>query len=61
MATSILPLSHQQQQEAAEQIHQLIATGMSSSQAIAQVAHEIRQRHRTDPCHHTAKKNILQR
>lgn len=35
-------LSHGEQQQAAERIHELMAQGLSSGQAIAQVAAEIR-------------------
>ncbi|MGL4269565.1 MAG: YoaH family protein [Plesiomonas sp.] len=35
-------LSHSEQQQAAERIHELMAQGLSSGQAIAQVAAEIR-------------------
>lgn len=38
-------LSVEQQQQAVERIHQLIADGMSSGEAIAQVAAEIRETH----------------
>lgn len=38
-------LSHVQQQQAVERIQSLIAEGMSSGQAIALVAQEIRQNH----------------
>ncbi|PAV01730.1 YoaH family protein [Arsenophonus sp. ENCA] len=38
-------LNHQEQQEAAERIHQLMADGMSSGEAIALVAKEIRAKH----------------
>ncbi|MFD2178123.1 YoaH family protein [Veronia pacifica] len=37
-------LSHSEQQEAAERIHALMAKGMSSGEAIRQVADEIRAR-----------------
>ncbi|MEY1577575.1 YoaH family protein [Providencia manganoxydans] len=39
-------LNHQEQQEAVERIHQLIADGMSSGEAIALVAQEIREKHK---------------
>ncbi|PIJ51421.1 hypothetical protein BL250_05290 [Erwinia sp. OLTSP20] len=39
-------LSHAEQQQAVERIQQLMQSGMSSGQAIAQVASEIRQNHR---------------
>lgn len=38
-------LSHEQQQQAVERIQELIAGGMSSGEAITQVAQEIRQTH----------------
>lgn len=37
-------LNHAEQQEAAEQIHKLMAEGMSSGEAIMIVANEIRSR-----------------
>lgn len=40
---SLPALSHAEQQEAVEKIHQLMAQGLSSGQAIAQVAAEIRE------------------
>ncbi len=49
MLTSMLSLSHAEQQLAAERIHQLMAEGMRSSQAIAQVAQEIRERYCDHP------------
>ena len=36
-------LSHAEQQEAADRIHQLMEQGMSSGEAIARVAQEIRE------------------
>ncbi|WP_230456029.1 YoaH family protein, partial [Edwardsiella tarda] len=39
-------LSHAEQQQAAERIQALMAQGMSSGEAIAQVAAEIRAAHR---------------
>lgn len=38
-------LSHAEQQEAADRIHQLMEQGMSSGEAIARVAQEIREKH----------------
>lgn len=38
-------LSHEQQQQAVERIQELMAGGMSSGEAITQVAQEIRQIH----------------
>ncbi|AIR86047.1 YoaH family protein [Erwinia sp. S63] len=43
MFTGLPALSHEQQQQAVERIQELMAGGMASGQAIAQVAHEIRQ------------------
>lgn len=45
-------LSHQQQQEAAERIHDLMEQGMSSGEAIAIVAQEIREAHKDDRVTH---------
>ncbi|THB82229.1 YoaH family protein [Pantoea allii] len=39
-------LSHEQQQQAVERIQELMAGGLSSGEAIAQVAQEIRQNHK---------------
>ncbi len=41
-------LSHAEQQEAADRIHQLMEQGMSSGEAIARVAQEIREQHRPE-------------
>lgn len=49
MLAGMPSLSHLEQQESVERIHQLMASGMSSGQAIAMVAHEIRERHQNDP------------
>ncbi|HFD2077764.1 YoaH family protein [Serratia marcescens] len=38
-------LNHAEQQEAADRIHQLMEQGMSSGEAIARVAQEIREKH----------------
>ncbi|NIF21863.1 MULTISPECIES: YoaH family protein [Pantoea] len=43
MFTGLPALSHEQQQQAVERIHQLMSEGMSSGQAIALVAQEIRE------------------
>jgi uncharacterized protein YoaH (UPF0181 family) len=43
MFTGLPALSHEQQQQAVERIQELMAGGMSSGQAIGQVAQEIRQ------------------
>lgn len=45
MISGLPALSHQEQQEAVERIHALIAGGMSSGEAISQVANEIRASH----------------
>jgi len=45
MFTGLPALSHEQQQQAVERIHQLMAEGMTSGQAIATVAAEIRSTH----------------
>ncbi len=45
MFNGLPALSHQQQQQAVERIHQLISEGMSSGEAIALVAAEIRETH----------------
>lgn len=42
MLSGIPALNHEEQQEAVERIHQLMAQGMSSGEAIAIVAQEIR-------------------
>lgn len=49
MFTDSPALSHEQQQQAVERIQSLMAEGMSSGQAIMQVAAEIRQTHTGDP------------
>lgn len=48
MLAGMPSLSHQEQQEAAERIQQLMAQGMSSGEAIARVAQEIREKHQGD-------------
>lgn len=45
MITGLPALSHEQQQQAVERIQELMAGGLSSGQAITQVAQEIRQNH----------------
>lgn len=45
MITGLPALSHEQQQQAVERIQQLMQSGMSSGEAIAQVAAEIRENH----------------
>jgi len=46
MAIGLPALSHEQQQQAVERIQELMAGGLSSGEAIAQVAQEIRQNHK---------------
>ncbi|MFC3395695.1 YoaH family protein [Brenneria rubrifaciens] len=48
MITGMPALTHQQQQEAVERIQELMSQGMSSGQAIARVAAEIRESHKGD-------------
>ncbi|WON78321.1 YoaH family protein [Serratia sp. UGAL515B_01] len=48
MLAGMPSLSHQEQQEAAERIHHLMEQGMSSGEAIALVAQEIREKHQGD-------------
>lgn len=43
MLAGMPSLSHLEQQEAADRIHQLMEQGMSSGEAIARVAQEIRE------------------
>lgn len=45
MLENMPSIPHQEQQEAVEQIHQLILTGMRSTEAIALVAQKIREQH----------------
>lgn len=45
MFSGMPALNHEEQQEAVEKIHQLMAEGMSSGEAIALVAQEIREKH----------------
>lgn len=45
MFSGLPALSRQQQQQAVERIHQLISEGISSGEAIARVAQEIRATH----------------
>lgn len=45
MLSGIPALNHEEQQEAVERIHQLMAQGMSSGDTIAIVAQEIRESH----------------
>lgn len=46
MFSGMPALNHQQQQEAVDRIHQLMADGMSSGEAIALVAQEIREKYK---------------
>ncbi|GGD20866.1 YoaH family protein [Franconibacter pulveris 1160] len=48
MFAGLPSLTHEQQQKAVERIQELMAQGMSSGQAIAQVAQEIRASHQGD-------------
>ncbi|MCX2959805.1 MAG: YoaH family protein, partial [Serratia symbiotica] len=48
MLAGMLSLSHSEQQESVERIHQLMAQGMGSGEAIACVAQEIRQKHQSE-------------
>ncbi|MFJ5338469.1 YoaH family protein [Pectobacterium sp. CHL-2024] len=48
MIAGMPALTHKQQQEAVERIQELMSEGMSSGQAIAKVAAEIRQNHQGD-------------
>lgn len=45
MLAGLPALTHEQQQQAVERIQQLMTEGMSSGEAIALVAEELRQRH----------------
>jgi uncharacterized protein YoaH (UPF0181 family) len=48
MLTGMPSLSHNEQQVAADRIHELMQGGMSSGEAIATVAAEIRETHKGD-------------
>ncbi|CAI0882114.1 YoaH family protein [Serratia proteamaculans] len=48
MLAGMPSLSHLEQQEAADRIHLLMEQGMSSGEAIARVAQEIREKHQGD-------------
>lgn len=48
MLAGMPSLSHQEQQEAADRIHEMMGQGMSSGEAIARVAQEIREKHQGD-------------
>ncbi len=43
--SALLGLTHEQQQQAVEQIQKLMATGVPAGQAIKLVAEELRKRH----------------
>lgn len=45
MISGLPALSHEQQQQAVDRIHELMSGGMSSGEAIALVANEIRATH----------------
>jgi len=49
MFNGLPALSHQQQQQAVERIQQLMSEGLSSGQAISQVAREIRENYQGEP------------
>jgi len=48
MLTGMPSLSHNEQEQAADRIRQLMENGMSSGEAIATVAEEIRESHKGD-------------
>lgn len=48
MLAGMPSLNHLEQQEAADRIHLLMEQGMSSGEAIARVAQEIREKHQGD-------------
>ncbi|EGT4382547.1 YoaH family protein [Cronobacter malonaticus] len=48
MFAGLPSLTHEQQQQAVERIQELMSQGMSSGEAIAQVAQEIRATHQGD-------------
>lgn len=48
MFAGLPSLTHEQQQQAVERIQELMAQGLSSGQAISQVAEEIRASHKGD-------------
>lgn len=48
MFNDMPPLTHSQQQDAVERIQSLMAQGMSSGEAIARVAADLRRQHRSD-------------
>lgn len=48
MFAGLPSLTHEQQQQAVERIQELMTQGLSSGQAIAQVAEEIRATHKGD-------------
>lgn len=48
MKSEFVALTHEQQQQAVEQIQQLMQQGMSSGEAIATVAKQLRETHSPD-------------
>ncbi|MGX2949498.1 YoaH family protein [Ursidibacter sp. B-7004-1] len=50
MDNTLLSLTHEQQQQAVEQIQQLMQQGISSGEAIALVAQELKEKYRQE--HH---------
>ncbi|MGX2970298.1 YoaH family protein [Ursidibacter arcticus] len=48
MDNTLLSLSHEQQQQAVEQIQQLMQQGISSGEAISIVAQQLREHHRNN-------------
>lgn len=48
MDNVLLSLTHEQQQQAVERIQQLMQQGMSSGEAIAQVAKALREQHQSE-------------
>ncbi|MGX2955965.1 YoaH family protein [Ursidibacter sp. B-7004-1] len=50
MDNTLLSLTHEQQQQAVEQIQQLMQQGISSGEAIALVAQQLKEKHRKE--HH---------
>ncbi|KAE9540352.1 YoaH family protein [Ursidibacter maritimus] len=48
MDNTLLSLTHEQQQQAVEQIQQLMQQGISSGEAIALVAQQLKEKHRQE-------------
>ncbi|WP_157394621.1 YoaH family protein [Ursidibacter arcticus] len=48
MDNTLLSLTHEQQQQAVEQIQQLMQQGISSGEAIALVAQQLKEKHRRE-------------